>query len=144
MPRPAPLVAPVTTATLPVSRCIRRSYRRRLADHEVGRLELAGPPAEVEGESRPQSDVAPFTVQVPARASRSPYGSWQLALQLRVVSRCDLGPHLESAACCLRLGNAVSDVVQLALDHEQHGRVPEPGVRAREMEVVRETGHARA
>jgi hypothetical protein len=42
------------------------------ADHEVGRVELAGAMAEVEGESRPQREVAALAVQVPAGAAGAP------------------------------------------------------------------------
>jgi hypothetical protein len=50
------------------------SGRRRGADREVTRPEPAGAAAEVEGESRPEREVAALAVQVPARAARAPDG----------------------------------------------------------------------
>lgn len=44
----------------------------RLADQEVGAAELARAPAELEGEARPEREVAALAVQVPAGAAGAP------------------------------------------------------------------------
>jgi hypothetical protein len=49
-------------------------WPRRSADGEVAQPERAGAAAEVEGESRPQREVAALAVQVPAGAAGSPHG----------------------------------------------------------------------
>jgi hypothetical protein len=48
-------------------------WPRRSADGEVAQPELTGAAAEVEGESRPQREVAALAVQVPAGAAGSPH-----------------------------------------------------------------------
>jgi hypothetical protein len=119
-------------------------WPRRSADDKVRRVELTGATAEVEGEARPQREVAALVVEVPAGAARAPDGLRQPALKFGVIGSRHVGTHLEQSAAGLGFGDAVQDESQLALDHEEHRGVAEAGVRAGELEVVREAGNDRA
>src|SRR4051812_24814490 len=105
-------------------------------EDEFRRIEARHSLLEGEREAWPERAVAPVLVEVPAlAAARRPHRASHLRVDLgderllRALARLDARERERA-----HVADGVDDVLDLALDHRDHGRVPEAGVRPLEEE----------
>ena len=98
--------------------------RRRLLWSQVVVLwiKVACSAPELKGKPGPESRVVAAGVEVPTGAPRRPDGALHPLLHLRIECLLNLGPYLDSLHVSpLHRAQAVQDVVDLRLDHEDNG-----------------------
>src|SRR5205823_6007025 len=137
--------APVTKATLPsnlffietsfhffrLCSCVctlRRKYPLR-NEGIVLRVEVACLTPELKRKPGPERRVASSGIQIPARTPRDPDRPAHFPLYLCIIRLLTLGPHLNGLQMAsAHKTQAVQDVGDLSLDHEDHRIVAETGV----------------
>src|SRR6266704_6405584 len=101
-------------------------------------IEVAYPAPELKGKPRPESRVAPVGIKVPTDAPGGPDSVLHPLLHLRIECLLNLGPHLGGPHVPpLHCAQAVQDIRDLRLDHEDHRIVTQASVWADEQEQIR-------
>ena len=123
----------------------RRPGRAGLAEHVLGGVEPLHPSPEPPGGVGPEGGVSARLVDVPAgAAARAPDGACPALVGVRDELRLRFGARLHGRDAGARAcSEARSQVRDLALDHVDDRRVPEPRVRPEEEEEIRKPGHGR-
>lgn len=76
---------------------------------------------ELKGKAGPEGCIVASGIEVPARATGSPDGTLHSLLHLGIECFLNMGLHLDgSQAASVHHTQAVQDVVDLGLDHEDH------------------------
>ena len=113
--------------------------RRRLLWSQVVALwvKVACSAPELKGKPGPESRVVAAGIEVPTGAPRHPDGALHPLLHLCIECLLNLGPYLDSPHVSpLHRAQAVQDVVDLRLDHEDHRIVSQSSIWTDEQEHV--------
>ena len=101
------------------------------------RIEAARLAAKLEGVARPERGVATIGIEIPTFAPRGPDGALHPLLHFCIECFLNLGSHLyDPQVSPIHRAHAVQDVVELRLDHEDHGIVPQASVWTYEQEQI--------
>ena len=96
---------------------------------------MACPAPVLKGKPRPERCVVAIGIEIPTLASRGPDSALHPLLHLFIESFLDLWSYLDyPQVSSIHRVQAVQYVVQLGLDHEDHGIVTQASVRPNEQE----------